>query len=500
MRDVVIGVDASTTAVKAIAFTADGAVLQESRAAYPLSTPHAGQAEQNAEDWWSALSRALKELTAEVLPSRIAGIAITHQRETFVLIDRNGNPIRPAILWIDERSRNEVAELTERFGRDRINEWSGKPPDPTPGLYGLAWLRKHEPNSLVGTDFVADTGTYLQFRLTGARTASLASADPLGMVDLSARSWRAELVEAAGLSENQLPSLVLPGTEVGRVDNQAADRCGLEVGTPVYAAVGDGQANGLGLGIVGEGSACLSLGSGVVFGMYSKKYTHSDAYRVLTAADGRGFMFETVLRSGMQLLEWVLRTTNASTAGDMEKHALDIPPGSEGLLMLPYFSGVMNPWWDENARGVLAGLSLSHTPAHIYRAAIEAIAFEQAIATHAMEESLGTRATSLVASGGGTNSRLIMRCLTAILERPIAISPVKEAAALGAAMLAAIGAGWFKTTGEAAASMCPRPEAPLEPDAALVDAYRPYRGIYANLYRSMQPVHAALADLARRED
>ncbi len=500
MRDIVVGVDASTTAVKAIAFDSSGKPIYEAKASYPLATPKPGHVEQDAEDWWRALSNTLKQLTQEVSPARIAAIALTHQRETFVLVDKHGQPIRPAILWLDERSRAEVAELSAKLGRENIRDWSGKPPDPTPGLYGLMWLNKHERGSLDQADFVADTGTFLHFRLTGERTASLASADPLGIVDLQARNWRPELVDAAGLGSKQLPKLVAPGAEVGRVSAEASEACGLEKGTPVYGAVGDGQANGLGLGVTEEGKACLSLGSGVVFGMYVSRYAMSDAYRMLTAPDGKGFMLETVIRSGMQLLEWVMRTTRYDAVNELEKLAREIPPGCDGLLTLPYFSGVMSPYWDETARGAMVGLSLDHTPGHLYRSAIEAICFEQAIATTSVEESLNVRASNIVASGGGTNSQLIMQCLTSIMGRPIAISPVKEAAALGAAMLAAIGAGWFTDTKQAAASMCTEPTELIEPDSNLVENYGPLKTVYEDLYSELKPTSDALAILSSGHD
>lgn len=495
MRDIVIGVDASTTGIKAVAFSACGEILNESKTAYELSSPGPGYMEQHAEHWWTALSTALMQLTSGIETSRIAGIALTHQRETFVLIDRIGQPIRPAILWIDERSRTEVMDLCEKFDREQIREWSGKPPDPTPALYGLMWLKKHERKSVEQADFVADVGTFLHYRLTGERTASLGSVDPLGIVDMQKRQWHSELVAVAGLSADQLPKLVLPGERVGHVTGEAAKACGLDAEIPVFAAVGDGQANSLGLGVVGEGNACLSLGSGVVYGMYWGNYTHSDAYRTLTAPDGKGFILETVLRSGMKLLEWVLRTTKSISAPELEKPAKDIPPGSNGLLLLPYFSGVMNPWWDEKTRGAMVGLSLDHTPAHIYRSAIEAMAFEQAVATKAMEAELGFEAASIIASGGGVNSGLIMDCLTAIMNKPIAISPVREAAAMGAAMLASIGAGWFGSTQEAANFMCQKAERIIEPDLRLVEVYRPFMKVYHQLFLALRPVQGALAKL-----
>ncbi len=493
MRDLVIGVDASTTAVKAIAFTRSGEALIECRDAYPMQTPHPGHYEQNPGDWWNALCGALRELSAAIDPKRIAGIAITHQRETFALLDEKGEAIRPAILWLDERARTQVADLSKQFGRDQIRDWTGKPPDPTPALYSLVWLTEHEPEAISTASVLVDAGAYLHLKLTGKAISATASADPLGILDLQSKTWRPELVAAAGLTMDQLPGLADPGALIGDVTAAAAKACGLAEGTPVFAAAGDGQANSLGLGVCKEGQACFSLGSGVVSGMYSNGFRSSDAFRTLIAPSGKGYLLETVLRSGMQLVEWVVRTTGSASAPELEKLAFNVAAGSDGLLLLPYFAGVMSPFWDDTARGAMLGLSLSHEPKHIFRAAIEGIALEQALATDAMETAIGQRATMLIASGGGTNSKLLMTILASVLQRPVAVSPVKEAAALGAAMLAATGAGWFADAHHASAAMCQAAEHSVEPDGRLIGPYARLNSIYRDYYRTIQPIQAALA-------
>ncbi len=492
MRDLVIGIDASTTAIKAVAMRRDGTEVAQTRAAYPLSSPAPGHFEQDAEHWWTALLKALSEIAATVDPARFAGLSIAHQRETFTLIDASGTPLIPAILWLDERARPQVTRLSKGLGRDRIREWSGKPPDPTPALYALAWLNEHRSDLLRSAHAVVDVHAFLVHRLTGVLVTSTASADPLGIFSPATGNWHPELVKAAGLTEKQLPWLVAPGALCGVLTSEIARLTGLPEGLPVFAGAGDGQAAGLGMGITEPGRAYLSLGSGVVSGMFSDRYVTSNAYRTLTAPIPSGFMMETVLRSGMQLADWAVRTLNAGSAAELETLAKAVASGAEGLMVLPYWAGVMNPYWDEAARGVIIGAALHHGPAHIFRATLEGIAFEQALATAEMEASCGVRATAFVTAGGGTNCRLLLDILATVLDRPLSISPVNEAAALGGGMLAATGAGWFASAREAGIAMRMNPAETVQPVKALKDVYRKKMAIYRDIYPATRALHRRL--------
>jgi len=493
MDDVVIGIDASTTAVKAIAFTRDGAEVFQARETYPLSNPLPGHFEQDAEHWWSALLAALKQVADTVGASRVKAISIAHQRETFTLIDRKGEPLIPAILWLDERARRQVARLSAELGREAIRDWSGKPPDPTPALYALAWLAEHRPKALAEAAALVDVHAFFVHRLTGRLVTSTASADPLGLLDIAEGSWHPRLVEAAGLLPEQLPELTAPGAICGGLSESIASATGLKAGTPIVAGAGDGQAMGLGMGVHGAGKSYLSLGSGVVSGSYSSAVTTSDAFRTLVSPTGIGFMLETVLRSGMQLVDWVVRTTGSASAAALEKAAVDVAAGSDGLLVMPYWAGVMSPYWDGAARGAIVGLSLDHEPKHLFRAVLEGIAFEQTIATDAMEEQTG-KAGVMIAAGGGTNSALLMQIMASVLERPLFVSPVNEAAALGAAMLAASAVGWFASPQEAAKGMAAPPARQVDPVEALVPVYRARKAIYRDLYHATRDIHVRLAN------
>ncbi|MGX9117513.1 xylulokinase [Mesorhizobium sp. BHbsci] len=496
MDDVVIGIDASTTAVKAIAFTRDGEELFQAREAYPLSNPKPGHFEQDAEHWWTALLGALKQVTEAVGASRVAAISIAHQRETFTLIDHAGKPLIPAILWLDERARPQVIRLSAELGRETIRDWSGKPPDPTPALYAIAWLAEHQPQTLDDAAALVDVHGFFVHRLTAHLVTSTASADPLGLLDVRNGTWHPELVTAAGLRPDQLPELVAPGAICGGLVESAARLTGLKAGTPVVAGAGDGQAMGLGMGVHAEGKSYLSLGSGIVSGCYSGKITTSNAFRTLVSPTGSGFMLETVLRSGMQLVDWIVRTTGSPSAAALEKAAVDVSAGSEGLLVMPYWAGVMSPYWDGAARGAIVGLSLDHEPKHLFRAVLEGIAFEQAIASEAMETQAGGKPAAVIAAGGGTNCALLMRIMASVLERPLSVSPVNEAAALGAAMLAASAIGWFPSPETAAEAMAAPPTRHVEPADVLVSGYRARKAIYRDLYQATRDIHARLEALS----
>ncbi|MER8485746.1 FGGY-family carbohydrate kinase, partial [Mesorhizobium sp. M1322] len=260
---------------------------------------------------------------------------------------------------------------------------------------------------------------------------------------------------------------------------------------------GHGQAMGLGMGVYGEGKSYLSLGSGVVSGCYSRGITTSDAFRTLVSPTGSGFMLETVLRSGMQLVDWIVRTTGSPSAAALEKAAVDVSAGSEGLLVMPYWAGVMSPYWDGAARGAIVGLSLDHEPKHLFRAVLEGIAFEQAIASEAMETQAGGKPAVMIAAGGGTNCALLMRIMASVLERRLSVSPVNEAAALGAAMLAASAIGWFASPETAAEAMAAPPTRHVEPVDGLVSGYRARRAIYRDLYRATRDIHVRLGDVGQ---
>ncbi len=499
-RDLVIGIDSSTTATKVIAWDRTGAPVAEGRAAIPLAQPRPRYFEQDPEDWWRSTSLALRELTAKVEPARIAGVAISNQRETFGLFDEHGEPIRPAIVWLDERAMDQMRRFGASFGADKIHAISGKPVDITPCLYRMVWLRENEPHHLDRAAYVAEVHGYLCFRLTGRWATSTASADPLGVLHMERLDWSEDILAAAEVSIDKMLALVRPGALIGTATEAAAHATGLLVGTPVFAAGGDGQCAGTGVDILQTGRAYINLGTAVVSGCYSERYAFDTAFRTETAIADRGYIVETCLRSGTFLLDWLTRDilgidhereVEALTA--LEVEAAASPIGANGVMLVPYWEGCMTPHWDASARGVIAGLSGSTRRGDLYRALLEGVVLEQALASKRLQAGCGQTIDHYVAVGGGTASNLWMQILADATGVPVHRSTSKEASSLGAAMAAATGCGWFRNFAEASTAMAGHIAQTFEPKPKEQAAYAELGEIYAGLWPALSSWNQKLA-------
>jgi xylulokinase len=501
-KDLVIGLDSSTTATKAVAWRRDGSMAGIGRSPIPLASPGPNLYEQDPEDWWRSACEALRSLWGQLRPQRVAALAISNQRETFVPLDSQGLPVRPAILWLDQRCGQEVGWLTARVGSETIHRITGKPPDLAPVAYRIAWMLRWERDRFLRTAMFADVHSYLAWRLTGSFTCSWASADPLGLFDLQAREWSPQLMEALELSPERLPRLARPGSVIGHVSAEAAAGTGLEAGTPVVAGGGDGQAAGLGVNALTPSRAYLNLGTAAVSGIYSPEYRTGRAWRTMGSCSGEGYYFETSLRAGTFLVEWLVRQILQAAPGDseiyqrLEAEAERAPIGSQGLLTLPYWGAVMTPYWDPQARGCFIGLTGAHRLGHLYRSVMEGIALEQALVTAMVEKDTATRVEQFVAIGGGAASNLWRQILADATGKTVLRSETVEASSLGAAICAAVGAGWFPSARAAAEAMCGRITRETQPVAQHARRYGELLAIYREIYPRLKETLSRLSDFA----
>ncbi len=487
-RDILVGIDSSTTATKAIAWRPDGVIAGQGRSRMPLQSPANNWYEQNPEDWWHSACEALRELFWQVDPTTVAAISISNQRETFVPLDHDGRPVRPAILWLDQRCEQEVAWLSERVGGEKIHQITGKPPDMAPVAYRIAWMLRHEKELFDRTAMFADVHAYLAWRLTGQFRTSWASADPLGLFDMERRRWSPEVLQALDLSTDRLPEAVCPGTVIGVVSESAAKLTSLAPNTPVVAGGGDGQAAGLGVNALGGGRAYLNLGTAVVGGVYSKEFRVGKAWRTMGSCTGEGYYFETSLRAGTFLIDWFaehvcgVQEDTGALLRELEAEAEAVPIGSDGLLALPYWGAVMTPYWDPLARGCWIGLSGAHRRGHLYRSLLEGIALEQALVSGMIEDATGIAVEEFVAIGGGAASDLWCQIMADVTGKPVRRSGTVEASSLGAAICAAVGAGLYAKPEAAAEEMSNKSFRQTSPSAAnhakYTDLLRIYEGIY----------------------
>jgi sugar (pentulose or hexulose) kinase len=498
-KSLVIGLDCSTTGTKAIAFDKKGRIAAAAHAANPLYSPEPGYYEQNAQDWWTSAQKALRTLTSKVDSEIIAALAISHQRETFVPLNEKGHPVRPAIVWLDERCKREVESFSRKFGKEKIHRITGKPVDYAPAVYRLAWMKKHEPDLFKKTRKFCDVHAYLAWRLTGHFRTSWASADPLGLFDIRRRKWSPPIMRALELGENQLPEACCSGSVIGIITQWASDRTGLSPDTLIVAGGGDGQAAGLGVNALASGRAYLNLGTAVVAGIYGFHYKISKAFRTMSSCSKSGYYFECSLRAGTFAVDWlikrILKIDPLKQSGiyeELEREARQVVAGSDGLLHLPYLCGSMNPYWDMNARGAFIGLSASHHRGHMYRSILEGIAFEQLFAIHSVEKAAGRKVHSLIAIGGGAASDLWRHIFADVTGKTICLPQNTEASALGAAIAAAVGAGWHSSFREAADAMTGI-RTKVKPDP---DNYKKYQEFFP-LYRRLYPCLKSVMDRAK---
>ena len=500
MSDLVLAVDCSTTGAKAVVWDLNGRSVSMGRASFTHSAPHPGWGEQDPVDWWVATSEAIGKACRQIDQSRLAALAITHQRETFACLDEAGHALRPAMLWLDTRATREV----EIFGTDRIHRLTGKPPNTATSWYKLQWLREHEPRTLDSTAHVVDVHAYLVNRLTGEWNTSWGSADPLGVLDLQRCRIDDELVSSVGLSAKHFPAVHAPGTLLGTVRPSVAEALGLSPGLPVVAGLGDGQAAGLGVGITRPGQAYLNLGTGIVSGTFSAEYRTDRAFRTMTGGIPQTYIIETFFGGGTYNVTWFADRFSGigpkpfgldlSPERILEVAAAQLPAGSDGLLALPYLTGVLTPYWDSNARGVLFGLSPRHDKAHIYRAVLEGLALEQRLSTTGAEAAIGSRTERFLLMGGGAGSALWCQMLADVLERPVEIAREKEATCLGAGMLAAAGAGLFSSIEEAARSMSGSGQN-YYPDIEQSSRYSQIFDVYKDIYPALRTHFSRLKDV-----
>ena len=504
-RDLVIGIDCSTTAAKAVVWDAQGRAVAEGRVPIARTSPHPGWGEQDPIDWWRAVVTAVEAAARQVDAKRVASLCVTHQRETFVCLDAEGAAIRPALLWLDTRATDEIAA----HGSARLHAVTGKPPNATTSWFKLLWLRRHEPQVLERTRWVAEVHAYLVHRMTGLWRTSHGSVDPLGVLDMRSFALDDELLGQAGLRPEQIPDIYAPGDVLGGLQDEVAERMGLTPGLPVVAGLGDGQAAGLGAGITAPGAAYLNLGSGIVSGTFSADYLWGQEFRTMSGAAAGTYMPETFIGGGTLNVAWFVERFSdiparpfgleVSAEQVLEAAAARLAPGSDGLLALPYLTGALSPYWDGNARGLFFGLSPQHGKAHLYRALLEGLAMEQRLSTVGAERALGAPIERFRAMGGGSRSPLWCQIMADVLRRPVEVTRETETTCLGAGMLAAVGAGLHPDLAAAASAMSGvgRIFRPHEPACAAYDPfYEIYLGLYPRLRDSFAQLQAALKQAA----
>jgi xylulokinase len=490
----VVGIDVSTTATKAVLVDEAGAVRGVGISEYGFSVPRPLWSEQDPRGWWDGAQRAVPEAlhAAGVGGDAVAAVGLTGQMHGLVLLDAAGEVLRPAILWNDQRTAAECDAIRRAIGTERLIRITGN--DALTGFTApkLVWVRDREPDVWRRVAHVLLPKDYVRLRLTGDYAMDKADGSGTLLFDLAARDWSDEVLLALDVDRGWMPPTFEGPTVTGTVSPAAAAPTGLRAGTPVVAGGGDQSANAVGVGVVAPGAMALSLGtSGVVFAATDRPLfePHGRVHAFCHAVPRRWHMMSVML-SAAGSLRWFRDALAPGIAyGQLDVEAAEAPPGAGGLLFLPYLSGERSPHPDPLARGAFVGLTLSHDRRHMTRAVMEGVAYGLRDGLDLILEA-GTPAPAQIrASGGGLASPLWRQILADVLRSDIYVPSTTEGAAYGAAVLASVGAGWFPTVEEACAELVgARAIASPGPDTA---RYADGHAIYRELY-------PALADTFRR--
>ncbi|MGI8911966.1 MAG: xylulokinase [Rubrobacteraceae bacterium] len=481
-----LGLDLGTGSVKALLMSETGAVLGEASAPYLVNAPQPGWAESLPEEWWEAVGKAVRE-AAGSRGAEVAAIGLSGQMHGVVLSDASGRPLRPAILWADTRSREQLDAyhaLDEDLRRRLANP-------PAVGMAGLSllWLRDHEPEIYDAARWVLQPKDWLRLRLTGEAAAEPSDASATLLYDLEDDDWSAEIAGALGLRTDYLAPLVGSADAAGILTREAAEHLGLPDGLPVAAGAADTAAAILGAGLREPGLPQLTVGTGgqiVALRDHPAPdpYERIHLYRTAWEPAGRFYSMAAIQNAGLAL-EWARRVLGASWE-DVYREAFDAPPGAEDLLFLPYLSGERTPRFDPDARGAWVGLGLGHDRGHLLRAALEGVAFALREGLEALEAT-GVRAQELRLAGGGTADESWRQLLADVLGRPLQLLPGSAAAsasARGAAILAGLASGVYETPGDVLALAPELRQTMLPgPNSRLYEVpYSRFRELYPRLY------------------
>ena len=494
-----IGVDGGTESLRAGLFDLSGTPLGFASTQYKTEFPNPGWAEQDPRDWWRALGGSVRQVVAEagVAPTDIAAIALDTTCCSVVALDGQGEPIRPALIWMDMRS-GSVTERVAGCGDPalKVNSAGAGPVSAEWMVPKALWLKENEPETFDAAAHICEFQDYLNFHLTGRMVASINNASVRWHYGSRDGGYQPGLLGRLGLDAllEKWPREVLPlGDVIGGLTAAAADHLGLPAGLPVAQGGADAFIGMIGLGVVRPGRLAFITGSSHLhLGLSDTEFHGKGVWGTYADAVIPGLhVVEGGQTSTGSVVNWFKNMLGDEVTYDsLNADAARLPPGAEGLIVLDHFQGNRTPHTDPNSRGVISGLTLKHGPAHIFRAIIEGISFGTELILETMRAT-GFEPRDVVVAGGATRSDLWLQTHADVSGLPLSLTKVADAPALGSAILAAVGAGLYDDIPTASDEMV-QVTRQIDPDPARHEAYRPY-------YEAYKDTYPALADVLHRQ-
>lgn len=496
-----LGIDVGTGGTRALVIDVSGKVIASGSEEHEaFASPRPGWAEQDPRDWWRACGLAVRKAlqSSNLRADQIECVGFSGQMHGAVLLDSGDEVVRKAIIWCDQRSEAQSNELSELFGRDNLIRLTCNPPLTNFTLTKLLWVRESEPKLWARVAHVMLPKDYVRLRLTGERAIDVADASGTLLLDVAKRRWSSEVLSKSGVDKKLLPALYESPQVCGKVSAAGAEATGLREGTPVVAGAGDQAAGAVGMGITRAGAVSATIGtSGVVFAATDRPALDPQGrlHTFCHAIPERWHVMGVTQAAGLSL-RWlrdrfaVACPVPANAGRDpydlLAEEARSAPAGSEGAFWLPYLMGERTPHLDPNARAALVGLTASHTRGHLVRAVMEGVAYSLKD-TFTIFDEMKIPVTSIRLGGGGARSPLWRQIQADVYDHEVEIVAAEEGAAYGAAILAGVGAGGWKSVDEACdgvVRVASRVAPNLEDSRTMQSAYRTYRNIYPALRKA----------------
>ena len=494
----VIGVDGGTESLRAGVFDLSGNPLAFASVTYPTNFPIPGWAEQNPEDWWNALGGAVRRavIDANVGKQEILGICLDTTCCSVVALDGAGNPLRPALIWMDMRSALQTEQvLATADPALQVNSNGGGPVSAEWMIPKSLWIQQEEPEIFENAETVCEFQDYLNFHLTGKRVASINNVSVRWHYGPGWGGWARSMVESLGMSEllKKWPAIVLRlGEEIGGLTSNAAAHLDLPEGVPVLQGGADAFIGMIGLGVVNPGSLAFITGSSHLhLGLSPQAFHGQGIWGTYADAVIPGLhVVEGGQTSTGSVVSWIRRTLGSPSYEELNHEAAELEPGSEGVVIQEHFQGNRTPHTDPLSRGVISGLTLKHGRGHLFRAALEGIAFGTELILETMRNN-GFAAETVVLAGGATRSNLWLQIHADVSNLPLTLTKVPDAPALGSAILAAVGSGAFSDIGTATQKMV-QVDRVIEPKQETHARYQPFYQSYQNHYLAMKNARSIL--------
>jgi xylulokinase len=504
-----MGIDVGTTGTRAVIMQPDGHVVAAATGEHqPMQMPKPGWAEQSAEDWWQAAIRVVRRAlqTAALNGNDIAAVGFSGQMHGVTLLDKTNTVLRPAIIWCDQRTQAQCDWITSRIGATQLISLVSNPALTGFSAPKLLWIRDHEPEIYGRAAHFLLPKDYVRFRLTGEFATDVSDASGTLLLDVTRRRWSSEMLSMLQIDPALLPSVHESTAITGEITREAALVTGLRAGTPVIAGAGDQAASAVGNGIVSPGLASATLGtSGVIFSyteapkMDPKGRIHTfchavpGKWHVMGVTQGAGLSLRWFREQLGETESWYARQVNLDAYDLLIEEAKRIPPGSDGLLFLPYLMGERTPHLDPLARGMWFGLTAAHTRRHLIRSILEGVAFSLRDSIEILKE-LNIPIDQIRASGGGSRSPLWRQIQSDIFGKEVVTLREAEGSAYGAAILAGVGGKVYASVPDAAKQVIQLSDH-IAPDPGRARSYDSLYEIYTRVYPAVCDLSHQLAKL-----